>query len=151
MVSNDTRRKRLDSSRPSLSSNKSFETSKMRKLQTTLPPTSTSRKSLTCEFVLCVSCSEMRDFTSHFTRSHTLVNLVTLSDLPIVMPHVPELDYMSYIAYVLSHFTRSSLRVVLIEGIVVQIRDLRAFERRHEGAFGPSQSVCRCALCSTRR
>lgn len=30
--------------------------------------------------------------------SHTLVNLVTLSDLPIVMPQVPELDYMSYIA-----------------------------------------------------
>lgn len=32
--------------------------------------------------------------------SHTLVNLVTLSDLPIVMPHVPELDYMSYVSCV---------------------------------------------------
>lgn len=31
-------------------------------------------------------------------HSHTLVNLVTLSDLPIVMPHVPELDYMSYVS-----------------------------------------------------
>jgi hypothetical protein len=36
--------------------------------------------------------------------SHTLVNLVTLSDLPIVMPHVPELDYMSYVSCVcISH------------------------------------------------
>ncbi|GAA5893601.1 inositol polyphosphate kinase VIP1 [Sporobolomyces salmoneus] len=38
----------------------------------------------------------------YFTKEshiHTLVNLVTLSDLPIVMPHVPELDYMSYIAF----------------------------------------------------
>lgn len=34
--------------------------------------------------------------------SHTLVNLVTLSDLPIVMPHVPELDYMSYVSCVRS-------------------------------------------------
>ncbi|KAK4703060.1 inositol-hexakisphosphate/diphosphoinositol-pentakisphosphate 1-kinase, partial [Phenoliferia sp. Uapishka_3] len=30
--------------------------------------------------------------------SHTLVNLVTLSDLPIIMPQVPELDYMSYLS-----------------------------------------------------
>ena len=41
-----------------------------------------------------------RLLTSTFSRSHTLVNLVTLSDLPIVMPHVPELDYMSYISCV---------------------------------------------------
>lgn len=38
----------------------------------------------------------------YFTKEshiHTLVNLVTLSDLQIVMPQVPELDYMSYISF----------------------------------------------------
>jgi len=73
----------------------------MRKLQITLPPISTSPRSLTCQSTLSRSrvTSETDEFSIH---SHTLVNLVTLSDLPIVMPHVPELDYMSYIAYVLS-------------------------------------------------
>lgn len=49
-----------------------------------------------------VSLSSRRpaDEEATSSRSHTLVNLVTLSDLPIVMPHVPELDYMSYISCV---------------------------------------------------
>lgn len=48
----------------------------------------------------------------NFSRSHTLVNLVTLSDLPIVMPHVPELDYMSYISYVPYLSAASSLSLI---------------------------------------
>ena len=49
---------------------------------------------------LSLSARRPADEEATSLRSHTLVNLVTLSDLPIVMPHVPELDYMSYISCV---------------------------------------------------
>lgn len=45
-----------------------------------------------------VTCLPVVADEAQWNASHTLVNLVTLSDLPIVMPQVPELDYMSYIA-----------------------------------------------------
>ncbi|KAM0753385.1 hypothetical protein T439DRAFT_324023 [Meredithblackwellia eburnea MCA 4105] len=60
----------------------------------------------------------------YFTKEshiHTLVNLVTLSDLPIVMPQVPELDYMSYITFEVYERTRQdskelAVRISLSEG-----------------------------------
>lgn len=55
-------------------------------------------------------CSSTSLSLNRAPSSHTLVNLVTLSDLPIVMPQVPELDYMSYIACVAS---RSALSLHL--------------------------------------
>ncbi|KAL7008777.1 inositol hexakisphosphate and diphosphoinositol-pentakisphosphate kinase [Cystobasidiomycetes sp. EMM_F5] len=60
----------------------------------------------------------------YFTKeSHiqTLVNLVLLSDLPIVMPQLPELDYMSYITFELYERIKNdakefSIRIALSEG-----------------------------------
>ncbi|GAA5850406.1 hypothetical protein JCM8547_001865 [Rhodosporidiobolus lusitaniae] len=91
------------------------------------------------------------DFPSgsfYFTKEshiHTLVNLVTLSDLPIVMPHVPELDYMSYISFeVYERFKGEtkelSVRVTLSEGAHSAVLDA-SLDAKHALQVQPRRAL----------
>ncbi|KAK4056669.1 inositol hexakisphosphate and diphosphoinositol-pentakisphosphate kinase [Microbotryomycetes sp. JL221] len=85
----------------------------------------------------------------YFTKEshiHTLVNLVTLSDLPIVMPQVPELDYMSYIAFEVYERGRVdgpkelSIRVSLSEGAHSPVLDA-SLDAKHALQVQPRRAL----------
>ncbi|KAI5479902.1 inositol hexakisphosphate and diphosphoinositol-pentakisphosphate kinase [Pseudohyphozyma bogoriensis] len=84
----------------------------------------------------------------YFTKEshiHTLVNLVTLSDLPIVMPHVPELDYMSYITFEVYERANSdrkelALRVSLSPGAHSAILDA-SLDAKHALQVQPRRAL----------
>ncbi|TNY19464.1 inositol pyrophosphate synthase [Rhodotorula diobovata] len=84
----------------------------------------------------------------YFTKEshiHTLVNLVTLSDLPIVMPHVPELDYMSYISFEVYERMKGeqkelSVRVTLSEGAHSAVLDA-SLDAKHALQVQPRRAL----------
>ncbi|GAA5820059.1 hypothetical protein JCM11251_005466 [Rhodosporidiobolus azoricus] len=84
----------------------------------------------------------------YFTKEshiHTLVNLVTLSDLPIVMPHVPELDYMSYISFEVYERNKGetkelSVRVTLSEGAHSAVLDA-SLDAKHALQVQPRRAL----------
>ncbi|GAA5983456.1 hypothetical protein JCM10908_000292 [Rhodotorula pacifica] len=84
----------------------------------------------------------------YFTKEshiHTLVNLVTLSDLPIVMPHVPELDYMSYVSFEVYERSKSSskelsVRVTLSEGAHSAVLDA-SLDAKHALQVQPRRAL----------
>ncbi|BGP16358.1 hypothetical protein JCM10213_004899 [Rhodosporidiobolus nylandii] len=84
----------------------------------------------------------------YFTKEshiHTLVNLVTLSDLPIVMPHVPELDYMSYISFEVYERSKGdakelSVRVTLSEGAHSAVLDA-SLDAKHALQVQPRRAL----------
>ncbi|GAA5920585.1 hypothetical protein JCM1841_001453 [Sporobolomyces salmonicolor] len=84
----------------------------------------------------------------YFTKEshiHTLVNLVILSDLPIVMPHVPELDYMSYLAFEVYERSKGdskelSVRVTLSEGAHSAVLDA-SLDAKHALQVQPRRAL----------
>ncbi|SCV72227.1 BQ2448_4921 [Microbotryum intermedium] len=84
----------------------------------------------------------------YFTKEshiHTLVNLVTLSELPIVMPQVPELDYMSYLAFEVYERTKGdtkelSVRVSLSEGAHSAVLDA-SLDAKHALQVQPRRAL----------
>ncbi|GJN90598.1 hypothetical protein Rhopal_003610-T1 [Rhodotorula paludigena] len=92
--------------------------------------------------------SEHPSANFYFTKEshiHTLVNLVTLSDLPIVMPHVPELDYMSYISFEVYERSKGdskelSVRVTLSEGAHSAVLDA-SLDAKHALQVQPRRAL----------
>ncbi|EGU13093.1 Inositol pyrophosphate synthase [Rhodotorula toruloides ATCC 204091] len=92
--------------------------------------------------------SEYPSANFYFTKEshiHTLVNLVTLSDLPIVMPHVPELDYMSYISFEVYERSKGdskelSVRVTLSEGAHSAVLDA-SLDAKHALQVQPRRAL----------
>ncbi|KAL8293687.1 hypothetical protein RQP46_000388 [Phenoliferia psychrophenolica] len=84
----------------------------------------------------------------YFTKEshiHTLVNLVTLSDLPIVMPQVPELDYMSYITFEVYERSKADLkelavRISLSEGAHSAVLDA-SLDAKHALQVQPRRAL----------
>lgn len=84
----------------------------------------------------------------YFTKEshiHTLVNLVTLSDLEIVMPQVPELDYMSSITFEVYQRTKQdnkelAVRVSLSEGAHSAVLDA-SLDAKHALQVQPRRAL----------
>ncbi|GAA5975992.1 hypothetical protein JCM11641_002862 [Rhodosporidiobolus odoratus] len=92
--------------------------------------------------------SEHPSANFYFTKEshiHTLVNLVTLSDLPITMQHTPELDYMSYISCEVYERSKGdakelSVRVTLSEGAHSAVLDA-SLDAKHALQVQPRRAL----------
>jgi len=84
----------------------------------------------------------------YFTKEshiHTLVNLVILSDLEIVMPQVPELDYMSNVTFEVYERTKAdqhelAVRVSLSEGAHSAVLDA-SLDAKHALQVQPRRAL----------